>query len=81
MIKGFIDSIRYESLYKKQAALRRQIIRKMYNDQISEADWQHLATVLKTGGYKNPSGQELTVQEIKAEHAKMVLLDIQLDEP
>ena len=58
--------------HESQTEKRRQIIRALYEE---SDDWDHMQLVLQHSGFKDPDGKEITIEQIKAEHAAMVLLD------
>ena len=79
MAIGFREHVkeyRYGKRYVGQTYQRRQVIRKLC---AADDDWEHMALVLKHGGFNDEVGKEISVDQIKAEYAAMVLMDI--DEP
>ena len=65
--------------YIDQTEMRRRTIRKFYREPMSDNDWSHLASVLKHCGFKSKDNKKLTAEQVKSEHADMVLLDLELN--
>ena len=65
--------------YIKLTEMRRRTIRKFCHEHMSDNDWSHLASVLKHCGFKSKDNNKLSVEQVKSEHAEMVLLDLELD--
>ena len=70
---------KHKDAYIDQTFRRRQFIRKLYDDHLSDTDWQHMARVIQHGGFRDQKGEILTTEQIKQEHAQMVLLDLKID--
>ncbi|MXY93259.1 MAG: hypothetical protein F4Y42_07405 [Caldilineaceae bacterium SB0664_bin_27] len=57
---------RLETRHWVETEERRKLIAKLYKDQIS---LEEIAFILHRAGYRSPTGEEITTEEIKIEHA------------
>ena len=76
LLRGFVQNFIYERRYADQTERRRKIIGKLCEE---GDDWEHMALVLKHSGFKSEQGMDIKVDQIKAEHAAIVLLDHDLE--
>lgn len=57
---------RLETKHWVETEERRKLIAKLYKDQVS---LEEIAFILDRAGYRSPTGEEITTEEIKIEHA------------
>ena len=69
----------HEIRYEDQTGLRRGTIRKLYKEPMTDKDWEHMALVLKFCGCRDRKNEELSVGQVKNEHAEMVLFDLEIE--
>ena len=46
---------------------------------MSDNDWSHMTSVLYHCVFKSKDNKKLNVEQVKSEHAEMVLMDLELD--